>query len=226
MMPRNNKKFKAEWLTPKILVLSFSTQKEMCRTMLRFSEYNESPEFRGKPFTLSQFKRWYVRQYGKFNYYSQWVGFNQPSSELKAFLDGKFDPLTAAEQAVLDLIRHKKGRFCVIAHVKNDTKVLAHEVAHAMFYLHKDYRDACLRLVRRTPLASFLMSEISKIGYNKAVLEDELHAYLSDGSLIQTTGLHKYLNTKTIRRINRHGERLYKVFKKYAEIHGVTKKDQ
>lgn len=224
MMPKNNKKFKAEWLTPKILVLSFNTQKEMCRTMLRFSEYNESPEFRGKTFTLSQFKRWYVKQHGKFNYYSQWAGFNQPSKELKVFLNGSFDPLTQSETAVLDLVRHKKGRFCIIAHVKNDTKVLAHEVAHAMFCLHKDYRDAVLRLVRRTPLMPLLLSEISKIGYNKAVLEDELHAYLSDGSLIQTTGLDKYLNAKTIRRINKHGERVYRVFRKYAEIHGIIKR--
>src|SRR4051812_277554 len=55
----SNPYFSFEELEPQVFLLSFPDQVEMGRTLMRFQEYYESREFRGKAFSRKEFKAWY-----------------------------------------------------------------------------------------------------------------------------------------------------------------------
>ncbi|MBW3011416.1 hypothetical protein KY326_04315, partial [Candidatus Woesearchaeota archaeon] len=101
-------------LTRDIFHVMFPTQLELTSTLLRFQEHFEGQEFKGKIFTLEEYKEWYVansvmgKKTGMFTYYEDWSGFNFPSDTLGPFSDGKFDPLSDAESHFLNLFRGKR----------------------------------------------------------------------------------------------------------------------
>src|SRR3972149_11672005 len=98
-----------ERITEDIFSLSFNSQVEMSSAFLRFSEHYESPEFRGKIFTVEEFKQWYIQDAikrgwqtkQKFTYCTSWEGFMVPSETLQPFYEGKFNPLSVQEQKFL-----------------------------------------------------------------------------------------------------------------------------
>lgn len=173
-------------ILPGVFYIRFDTQEELGRTFLRFQEHYESPEFRGRIFTLDEFRRWYARESGAFTYYTDWVGFNFPSYVMEPFFDGKFDPLTDKEQRIVDILRpHRGKKFYVIgafgkkgaAIDPDELSTIIHEVSHAMFYMDDDYRREVLEVVRSidaTPIRRALLT----LGYCDAVLDDEVNAAL------------------------------------------------
>src|SRR3990167_8171616 len=111
---------KLEEIIKNIFHLNVDTQEELTTTFLRFQEHYESPEFKGKIFTLEEFKKWYIlnspngKKTGRFTYYEDWAGFNIPSEVLEPFYEGKFNPLADYEQKFLDLFKEKRdGKFYV-----------------------------------------------------------------------------------------------------------------
>ena len=145
--------------------------------LLRFQEHFESPEFAGKIFTLGQYREWYTKKRGTFSYSEDWVGFNFPSSVLKPFVDGLFDPLTKDETKIVDFFRNKEGDFYVIG--ANDPSAMDHEICHGMYFVNGEYRDAMLKamepFLQRDDVSRFL-EEIRK-HYAEVNVMDELHAY-------------------------------------------------
>ncbi len=111
---------KHERLTPRIHLLTFPTQIEIASTFLRFQEHYESQEFKGKIFSLEEFKRWYVQNSpkgkasGEFTYYQDWAGFNIPSYVLSPFYRGEFDPLSEQEAVILRMFRNEQEPFYII----------------------------------------------------------------------------------------------------------------
>lgn len=164
-------------LTPNIIHLKFKRKKDITRTLLRFQEHFEHPKFRGKIFSLDEFREWYSKdeKEHKFTYYTDWSGFNFPSRILKPFYAGKFDKLTIEEKQVLDLLRNEKGRFYVIGTFNSDD--LKHEMAHAKFYTNARYRKEVLAVIDTIDKNEYY-KELKKMGYDKSVLPDEAHAYL------------------------------------------------
>jgi hypothetical protein len=57
-----------EVLTSKIVLLKARSQQELGRTFLRFQEHYESPEWKGKVFTIGQIRAWYAETYGADTY--------------------------------------------------------------------------------------------------------------------------------------------------------------
>jgi hypothetical protein len=57
---------------------------------------------------------WYAERYGNFTYYQDWAGFNVPSTALQPFYEGRFDPLSEKEKALLRLFNGLRERFYVI----------------------------------------------------------------------------------------------------------------
>ena len=161
----------------KIFLLRFKTRREQNSTFLRFQEHYESPLFRGKIFTLAEYRKWYTKWKGKFSYYSDWSGFNIPSYVLKPFYDGKFNPLSEKEKKLLKLFEKKKGDFYIIGVFGNlRTSALKHEVAHGLFYTNKEYRKKVLRVLRKCDLKK-MKKRLKVKGYDDSVLEDEINAY-------------------------------------------------
>ena len=68
-----------------------------------------------------------------------------------------------------------------------------HELSHAWFYLDRKYKAASLKLVRSLPktvvkqLGTYLLND----GYTKAVINDEIIAYLSTNTMEETAKMFK-----------------------------------
>jgi len=158
-----------------IFVLRFATQYELAASFLRVQEHYESTRFRNRVFTLEEYKEWYATKFGAFTYYQDWSGFNVPSSAFAPFYAGRFDPLRRREQRLLRLFRREREPFYVIG-ISSDAD-LKHEIAHALFYMRPDYRDAV-----KTAMSAYDTSRVRKrlasLGYHRHVLIDEVHAYL------------------------------------------------
>lgn len=120
-------------IAPKVFFFRFAERSEVTRTFVRIQEHYENPEFRGRIFTLNEFRRWYTKNYGRqtvrpagyvrqrFSYYEDWSGFNVPSYALNAFYDGRFTHLTAREKDLLNYFEPlKEDRFYVIASFMED----------------------------------------------------------------------------------------------------------
>lgn len=161
-----------------IYLLRFKTQYQLASTFLRIQEHYESPEFHGRIFTLEQYMDWYAAQRGNFTYYQDWSGFNVPSTALQPFYDGKFDPLTEKEQRLLGLFKKLRGRFYIIGIYDGGHRgSLTHELAHALFFIDEDYRDA-VRGAMRGYDTSRLEKQLADAGYARHVIPDEVQAYI------------------------------------------------
>jgi hypothetical protein len=147
-------------------------------TFLRFQEHYESPKFRGKVFSLEEFMDWYAADRGSFSYLEDWTGFNIPSRVLKPFYEGKFDPLSRKEQALLDRFESVEGRFYIIGTSEEHPDAIDHELAHGLFYTNSEYRRAATSMLERWPIGR-LERFLSKLGYASNTIRDEAHAHLA-----------------------------------------------
>ncbi len=171
-----NKKAVAE----NIFLLEFETREELASTFLRFQEFYESPEFKGKIFTLDEYKKWYASERGSFSYYTDWSGFNIPSDILIPFEEGKFDPLSEQEKQFLSLFEGLEHPYYIIG-VSGDperaARVINHEVAHGLFYTNMEYKKRVLEVLARYDLLEIKNWIRSLGGYHESVMDDEAHAY-------------------------------------------------
>lgn len=158
-----------------IYLLRFETQYELASTFLRVQEHYESPRFSGQVFTLEAFMDWYVAENDGFTYFSDWSGFNVPSTAFEPFRDGRFDPLLDKEKRLLREFRALKGRFYVIGvYTRQD---LTHELAHALYFTDDGYRAAVRKAMRGFD-TSVLQARLAKAGYARHVIRDEVQAYI------------------------------------------------
>jgi hypothetical protein len=175
---------KVEKITEEIIHLIFDTQENLCRHFIRFQEHYESPEFRGKIFTLGQYRQWYAKRNGGFTYYRDWIGMNIPSYVLDPFIKGLFDPLTAEEQTIVNMFRCREGKYYLIGTFEDDKEqdtTIRHEVCHGLFYTDDKYCKKVTELIEQNwnelkELREWLLRQ----GYSKDVLLDECHAYVSE----------------------------------------------
>ncbi|MCK9225938.1 MAG: ABC transporter ATP-binding protein [Candidatus Muirbacterium halophilum] len=182
--------------------LKFKTQYNLCSTFLRFQEHYESPEFRGKIFTLKQYKNWYIKnspggkKTGKFTYYKDWSGFNIPSNIFDLFLKGKFNPLSNKEKKFINIIQNiKEKNFYIIGTFgKNDTSTLKHEIAHGLFYTEKSYREKVITIINslcKTDTEKIINYFKNSTGYHCEIFNDELNSYiLCDLDLLNKKGIY------------------------------------
>ena len=183
-----------------IFIVSFGKQIELAKTFIRFQEYFENSVFKGKIFTLEEFKKWYIKnsikgkKTGKFTYYQDWDGFNIPSYALKPFYEGRFNPLTKYEKKLLAVFKNKKNKNFYIIGTSKEISIatLNHEISHGLFYINPEYRTQVLRVIRKInsqdkkKLKDFLLKYG---GYHSAVLDDEIHAYLLDRRCLGKNGV-------------------------------------
>jgi len=167
--------------------VDFESREALLKTFLRPQEYYESPEFKGKVFTLDEYKAWYQESRGAdtFTYYSDWSGCNVPSYIFKDFKEGKFDPLSSQELALLKLLKTiKEQTFYVIGTFNGGSKsVLEHEILHGLYYTTPVYKAGIdlLLEVNKESLVD-LKDHIRSLGYHESVVLDEVQAYAGASS--------------------------------------------
>lgn len=179
---------------PQTILIGFPTQRELCEAFVRVQEFYESPldDIRGHFFTIEQFKTRYVSKHpekaapGEFTYFADWHGFNVPGHVIELFAT-KFHDRTPFEDALIALVRAQQGKAYVIGwheDASDHHNALAHELAHARWYLLPKWREQAEALVNQfktnTPmLAGIWAHTLMEWGYTHEVFEDETQAYFS-----------------------------------------------
>lgn len=203
--------------------LTFPSKYQMCSTMLRFQEHYESPRFRGKEFSLEEYMDWYagLQPENRFTYFDDWGGFNVPGDVVLAMADyDDFSPRTQKEQLVIDLFSDVEGAFYVIGTTEDeDFAALAHEMVHALYYLHSDYAKAADRLARKekknlTKLFAWI-SDPAKGSYHRSVHLDECNAYACTG---YPAKVYEY-KRKGEWHHTKHGDKMAEIFQELFEEH-------
>jgi hypothetical protein len=216
-------KFKKE--CDRVYSLHFDTQEELCKTFLRYQEFEESTnaDFKGKKFTIKSFKKWYSKNLGngKFSYLTDWAGFNISVDIIDQIHKMGIDDPNARDEfmhAISSLIKEEnKGKSCYLIGLYGSgqyaAKTLCHELAHALFYLSKEYRAEIKKIFNTLPVdvQKKIEQNLVVIGYDKSCVIDEFQAYLIEDNF-------KYVwpENKPIELKNAH--------KKVKKIYNIKKK--
>ena len=196
-------------ITSKVIHLEYRSQEELCAAFLRFQEHYESPEFRGKVFTLGQFHDWYSREKGGATYTRDWGGFNIPSYVLDPFIKGLFDPLTKAEEEIIGLFRYRTDKFYLIGTYRGGgSATLDHEICHGLFYTCEDYCADVLHMIEPVEQElEPLRKHLKNLGYCDEVMLDEFNAYIATST--------DYLDAEGVEYEEELHRGLNKLFQKY-----------
>jgi len=170
-------------ITSKIVHVEAGTQKELNEAFLRIVEYGESPEWKGKIFTIGQYRKWYAETNGAFSYDTDWSGFNVTQEHFKPFIKGLFDPLTPSEQQLVDWVKDRDDVYSMIGS-QPDGDAFDHEMCHAFFATDTHYKDLCIQVIvnmaqSRPDQYAKMAKWIIDIGYHESVTIDEMHAFIS-----------------------------------------------
>src|SRR3989338_8140254 len=193
-----------------IYLIESQTRQDLAATFMRFQEYYESPEFKGRVFSVDDFVYWYARKFGSFSYSRDWYGFNIPGTVLTPFKNGDFHPLTLHEQRLVDFCGSVDGNSYIIGVTPSAEyfkETVQHEFIHGAFYTNQEYRKevgSCVQSYKIRPINNGLRN----MGYCDDVVVDETNAYV----LVEPDTIQEYAsihNTKKFR------ERLDTIFIKH-----------
>lgn len=174
---------------PRVFVLQMEDRYDLANAFWRVQEFYESPEFKGKNFTLEEYMRWYAKEYGEgsFSYAKDWSGFNVPSKALNECYE-KSTEFLAYDSFMLDVMatcQFLSGdeSYYLIGVNPSAKDVIYHEIAHALFSTNHQYADemhgALFNLDVETK--NKLHDVLKEMGYATSVHMDEIQAYLSTG---------------------------------------------
>jgi hypothetical protein len=177
------------------------TQEDLAYLFLRSQEFYESRniEFYRQYFKIDAFKEWYCRCFtgeDTFTYPYDWCGFNVPGAIALSATKGAFKirDNNKYDDTMLEIIHHcqkESKRFYLIgtmdevSDLQTLSSALAHELAHAFYYVDADYRNTMNQLT--APILQRMQVVLYLNGYHPSVIQDEAQAYLVDG--IELLGL-------------------------------------
>jgi hypothetical protein len=162
-------------------VLEFPSQKELCLSMFRLSEFSEGVEgIRGQKFTADEFIDKYSNEKGVINYFNYFDGFNIPMLDITRFVNIFKKELSNRE---IEVIQSLKGIYedgYVIGIIKGDDRALKHEIAHNMYYENAEYKYKVLKIINSIPkeLYNRLEEGLIKSEYAQDRVKDEINAYI------------------------------------------------
>jgi len=186
--------YKVKEVKRRVFLLEFQDHYDMCMTFLRYQEFYESPnpKFRGKPFKILDFMKWYSSTFGDglFTYPKDWDGFNFPGyivPTLREQLKDKESPDFNEYDDIMYKAWHKCASksdnkpFYIIGTLKDNDDAKEHEIAHAFFYLYPEYKKQMTQLVKelKPDIKEKINAELKRLGYTSHVYTDETQAYLS-----------------------------------------------
>jgi len=167
---------------------------------MRIQEYYESPigEFRGNYFTHEDFMDAYAENNsGRFTYFSDWSGFNVPGNIVLEFFE-LFDDLNKKETALyrcVETIAEIHGdQFYLIGVVGQDQDTLNHELAHAFYYLDKEYKELMDAITSCWENRDEFYKGLETLGYDDSVFMDETQAYIATSTtpyLLDSMSFHR-----------------------------------
>ncbi|OGN11018.1 MAG: hypothetical protein A3I26_00260 [Candidatus Yanofskybacteria bacterium RIFCSPLOWO2_02_FULL_43_10] len=177
---------------------------------MRFQEYYESPEFKGKTFSIDEFVHWYTQKHKAFTYTRDWYGFNIPASVLQPFRDGQFDPLTTKERNLLKLCEKADTNSYIIGVTPSAEyfkETVKHEFVHGAFHVDRFYRDEVKACLLNNNVKE-IVTGLKKMGYHEDVFADEANAYV----LIEPETIQEFASISNTKRLR---EDLRTIFQKH-----------
>lgn len=137
---------------------------------------------------MDEYMDWYVFNSPSktFTYFEDWAGFNVPGNAVIDF----FNTFTNVEHQlrrkeieilshVIDRITNDDSDFCIIGTYAGNSNSLEHELRHAYYYMHPEYRAACDEIYNAMPpsLIAQVRQHLLEWGYVDDVIPDEIQAY-------------------------------------------------
>lgn len=231
-------KYKLKEVRPKIFLVTFKQQYDLCMTFVRWQEYYESgsKKIRNKKVDFFQMMKEYSLRMGKnkFTYTRDWYGFNLPS-----WVFDQIDPVygsdtfgweglshTPYDNIMADIVRSVREQveekynskdFYLIGVAKkyyekwDEVKsIIKHEMSHGFFYLNPVYEAEMRALVDKIPKKKLkkFHKALKTLGYCKEVYVDEIVAYMATGLTEEMSFME---SSKSLRK------KFRKVYKSYAD---------
>ena len=179
-------KYKIKPVRPDIFAVVVSDDYDRAMLFWRAQEFYESPSkrFRGGRFSFWDYARWYAHKYeGSFSYPADFVGFNLPLIVAKKCYEVN-EPETPYDREMIRIVDslfvNGERKYLIGAEsLKGDT--FDHELAHGLYYTDIEYKnemDAVTASLSEKSL-SRLRKNLSKIGYHRGVIKDEIQAYMA-----------------------------------------------
>ena len=193
-----------------IYLIESQNRQVLAATFMRFQEYYESPEFKGRVFSVEDFAHWYARKFGSFSYSRDWYGFNIPGTVLAPFKNGDFNPLTPHEQKLVDFCGSVDGNSYIIGVTPSAEyfkETVRHEFIHGAFYTSPEYRNEIIGCVRDFNIKP-VYKGLAKMGYCDDVLIDETNAYV----LVEPDTIQEYSSLENTKKLR---EQLDNIFEKF-----------
>lgn len=197
------KPFKILEVKPRIFLFEFSDGYDLAIHFLRYQEFYESPshKFRGKSFELIDYMDYYAHKFGNgcFSYPRDFGGFNIPGEIIPRVLALCIPDPNRYDAAMIDAYMQcrlmsnfaknkdnpppQDAPLYIIGTTK-DHGALNHELSHAFFYLHPEYRKEMRALVSDIPTRQRKKMEkwLRDHCYASKVLVDEMIAYNATSS--------------------------------------------
>tara|TARA_R110002094_G_scaffold214658_1_gene185187 strand:- start:7456 stop:8124 length:669 start_codon:yes stop_codon:yes gene_type:complete len=181
---------------PGVIHVIYSEQTILAKAFMRMQEFYESaiPGFKGRQFTRDEFKKAYAEMMGteEFTYYDDWGGFNVPGNVANKFMK-LFTLDSMDEESLMKSIKQHtpwppyKPFYVIGTFESGGDSIIDHELSHAFWHLHDDYREMMQGLVEGLPMRfrARLKRELGSMGYCEDVLDDETAAYLSTSSVLE-----------------------------------------
>jgi len=192
---------------------------------MRLQEFYESPyeDIRGQYVSYEKVIDRYAKDTGEFSYFTDWSGFNVPSSAFKDFFKWthapSIFPYLSKEYNLWNLVRGKlfedgldiDDNFYLIAtYIDGD---ILHEVAHGLYFLDDNYKKDMNILIEGYKDRKNFSASLLDMCYCKDLVDDEIQAYLSTSD---TVSLRTYIpSAKKCSIPDEFGETLEKYLKKY-----------
>ena len=204
---------KLEIIDNNIYVFHATNQYELAITMMRLQEFYESgiDGIKGNYFSFEQYMDAYAAEYGNFTYTTDWSGFNIPGHIVQEFFRkfcGTFSKREMELKKQLIEVIDSNREFYVIG-VYQEAEY-AHEIAHALYYLNKEYHNAAKTITDGIPRLVYnkIATILLEWGYDNDVMPDEIQAYLGTTPywlLIKLFGLFNlpYLSIRKYRKLYR-----------------------
>jgi len=194
------KKFKytLTQVSEKIFALEIPNSWDRAMVFLRAQEFYESasPKFKGKSFDIWDYMRWYAVEReistGSFDYPNDWAAYNLPIKTIVQSLDkftGEYTPYDVFMDEILHQIFNKyevceKDTY-LIGVESLTSRHVSHELSHALWYTNPEFKKEATKLISQIPteIVTECKSTLTRMGYHKSVLTDEIVAYSATGDM-------------------------------------------
>lgn len=217
-------KYKLKQIYPGIYLCNIEDMYDLTMTFCRVQEFYESPfkQIRGKRFSFFELMAVYAKNNnGSFSYPIDWGGFNIPGPIIASLYDYKIDDHNFYDDIILEIhnkiVTNTESNHYYLIGSNTDICTIEHEVCHALYFLDKEYKNNTKSLIKTLHKNVYkkITNALYELGYCKAVIDDEIQAYLSTDFLILKEGTK--FNKAEIKNFNKVSKELKEHFRSYKE---------